>query len=120
MKNYNIITLEKQNIVLVLILDCESRFCYLQEICQELEHNNYTGTVIFDELLHSGNNEERFIKCRFAQGGFIRDSFQFYDVPKQDALRRYMDDYLRKDTESLRLSGLSSHQIGLLEKGCVI
>ena len=24
MKNYNIITLEKQNIVLVLILDCES------------------------------------------------------------------------------------------------
>ena len=42
MKNYNIITLEKQNIVLVLILDCESPFCYLQEICQELEHNNYT------------------------------------------------------------------------------
>lgn len=120
MKKYDIITLEKQNAVLVMILDCESPFCYLKEICKELEHSNYMGTVIFDELLHSGNNEERFIKCRFAQGEFIADSFQFYDVPKQDVLRKYMDDYLRKDREGLRLSGLNSHQIGLLEKGCII
>ena len=29
MKNYDIITLEKQNAVLVMILDCESPFSYL-------------------------------------------------------------------------------------------
>lgn len=30
MKKYDIITLEKQNAVLVMILDCESPFCYLK------------------------------------------------------------------------------------------
>lgn len=53
MKKYDIITLEKQNAVLAMILDCESPFCYLKEICKELEHSNYMGTVIFDELLQS-------------------------------------------------------------------
>lgn len=120
MKNFDIITLEKQNIVLVLILDCESPFHYLQEIGEELKRNKYMGTVIFDELLHSGNNDERFIICNYAEGDFITDSFQFCFVPKQDAIRGYMSTYLRKDLDNLRISGLGSHQIGLIEKGCVI
>ena len=52
MKNFDIIMLEKLNIVLVLILDCESPFDHLQEIVEELKRNKYEGTVVFDELLH--------------------------------------------------------------------
>lgn len=120
MKNFDIITLEKQNIVLVLILECESPFHFLQEISEELKRNKYMGTVIFDELLHSGNNDERFIIGNFTQGDFVTDSFQFCHVPKQDAIRRYMSDYLRKNLGDLQVSGLTSHQSRLVKKGCVI
>lgn len=120
MKNFDIITLEKQNIVLVLILDCESPFDHLQEIAEELKRNKYEGTVVFDELLHSGNNDERFIICNYAEGSFVTDSFQFYSVPKQHTIRGYMNAYLKEDSESLRVSGLGSRQIGLIEKGCVV
>lgn len=120
MKSYNIITLEKEKMALVLILDCESPFVYLQEIAQELNHRKYAGIIVFDELLHSGNSEERFIICRFEQGKFEMNSFQFYDVPKQDSLRGYMDSYMRQNLEELRASGLTSYQIKLLEKGCLV
>ena len=120
MKNFDIIMLEKLNIVLVLILDCESPFDHLQEIVEELKRNKYEGTVVFDELLHSGNNDERFIICNFADRNFVTDSFQFYSVPKQHMIRGYMNAYLKRNSESLRVSGLGSHQIGLIEKGCVV
>lgn len=120
MKNFDIITLEKQNIVLVLILDCESPFDHLQEIAEELKCNKYEGTVVFDELLHSGNNDERFIICNFADGSFITESFQFYSVPKQDTIRGHMSNYLRKDFGDLQVSGLTFNQSKLVKKGCVI
>lgn len=120
MKSYNIITLKKKNLALVLILDCESPFSYLQEIGEELKHNEYAGTVVFDELLHSGNNQERFIMCNFKQGEFTENSFQFYDVPKQDSLRTYMDNYMRQNMEGLENSGLTSYQIKLIKKGCTV
>lgn len=120
MKNYNIITLEKKKMTLVLILDCESPFSYMQEIGEELKCKKYVGKVVFDELLHSGNNEERFIICKFEQGEFVTDSFQFYDVPKQDSLRMYMDSYMRKNLDGLQESGLTSYQIKLLKQGCLV
>lgn len=120
MKDYSIIRLEQQNTLLILICTCESPFTYLMEIKQELDSIGYSGIVIFDELLHSGNNEERFISCMFERGNFQNDSFKFILVPKQASLRRYMSLYLKNDSEYLRSSGLTSAQINLIEKECVI
>lgn len=120
MKNYDIIKTKLPNTILVLIYTCESPFDYLDEIMFELKQIDYTGTVIFDCLLHSGNNEERFISCVFDGNEFIRDSFKFLIVKKQDELRRPMCVYLRKDRDFLRSSGLTTAQIKLIEKECVI
>ena len=120
MKNFGIVKLTQQNQVLVLIYDCESPFCYLPEIAAELKTSNFNGTVIFDELLHSGNTKERFISGSFENGSFQKESFQFIPIKKQDTIRMPMCRYLKNDLDYLHSSGLTSSQIKLIEKDCVI
>lgn len=120
MKKFDIIELEKKNMILIPIFDCESPFSYLQEIALELKINDFSGTIIFDELLHSGNNDERFIECLFIGGEFLMESFHFVSIPKQDPRRRFMCFYLKEVPEFLELSGLTSQQIKLIQKGLVI
>ena len=106
--------------ILVLIYTCESPFDYLTDLVAELKQVKYIGTVIFDCLLHSGNNEERFISCEFDGNEFIRSTFKFLTVKKQDELRRPTCVYLRNDRDFLYSSGLTTTQIKLIEKECVI
>ena len=120
MKEYSFVRLDKSNTMLVVIHTCESPFDYLTDIATDLIQISFSGTVIFDELLHSGNNSERFISCQFEKGEFDKSSFQFMSVKKQDELRRYIGEYLRQKPELLRSSGLTSAQIKLVEKKCVI
>ena len=120
MKDYDIIMTKNPDTIFVLIYTCESPFDYLTDLVAELKQVKYIGTVIFDCLLHSGNNEERFISCVFDGNEFIRDSFKFLIVKKQDELRRPMCVYLRNDRDFLRSSGLTTTQIKLIEKKCVI
>lgn len=120
MKNFDIINLDVSNKILVLIYTSESPFSYIEEIATRLDEISFNGTVIIDELLHSGNNNERFIGCIYKDGEFLNDSFSFINVPKQNSLRKYICDYLRNDYEYLSLSGLSSVQKKLIEKDCVI
>lgn len=120
MKNFEIINLAVSNRILVLIYTSESPFSYIKEIANSLEEISFDGTVIIDELLHSGNNDERFIGCIYKDGEFLNESFSFINVPKQNSLRKYICDYLRNDNEYLSLSGLSSVQKKLIEKDCVI
>lgn len=120
MKDYTILKIEQNNIVMVVIHTCESPFDYLQEIADDLRKIGYSGTVVFDELLHSGNNDERFINSIFENGEFMEKSFQFLVVKKQDTLRRYLCDYLQNEQEYLQTSGLTTAQIKLIEKRCII
>lgn len=120
MKDYDIVKLEDQNAILIMMHTCDSPFDYLSEIERDLKALYYSGRVIFDELLHSGNNEERFIGGEFNRQGFVIESFQFIPVRKQADLRQHMCVYLRKDIEFLHSSGLSSYQIKLIEKECII
>ena len=120
MKNFEIINLAVPNRILVLIYTSESPFSYIKEIANSLEEIGFNGTVIIDELLHSGNNDERFIECIYKDGEFSNESFSFINVPKQNHLHKYICDYLRNDYEYLSLSGLSSVQKKLIEKDCVI
>ena len=119
MENFYMIETDDRNII-ILMCTCESPFDYLQEITKELNKISFTGTVIIDELLHSGNSEERFINGYFENGDFSKESFHFLSVPRQSNLRKYMCMYLREDHEYLYSSGLTLSQIRLIERNCVI
>lgn len=93
MKKFEIIELKSMNILLIQTLVCESPFDFLPEMQDELNSISFSGNVIIDELLHSGNNEERFIGCEFCDGTFVKESFRFLKVQKQDPIRRHIGDY---------------------------
>ncbi len=120
MKEYDFIKLEDQNVILVLIQTCESPFEYLSEIADDLRKLNYSGKIIFDELLHSGNSDERFISGTFEHEEFVTESFQFIPVKRQAPLRKFICEYLQSDKDYLHASGLTSYQQKLIEKNCVI
>lgn len=120
MKKFDIIKLNIADVILVQTLVSESPFDFILEIQQELNMIGFEGNVIIDELLHSGNNEERFIKVKFINGGFAKDSFQFINIQKQDPIRKHINKYLREHTDELQLSGLTSYQISMIKQGCIV
>lgn len=75
---------------------------------------------IIDELLHSGNNEERFISGFFDGDSFDNSKFRFEDIAKRSIIRSYICDYLKSDLEVLNYSSLTDKQRKLIYHGCVI
>ncbi len=121
MNDFDIIVLEeeKENILIVMKTS-EPPFDFLGEIETALTDIQYLGNVIIDELLHSGNNDERFIVGYFNGKEFEIGKFDFKIVAKRSGLREPVCRYLRKDKEFLHLTGLTGRQQKLIETGCVI
>ncbi|MBS7158956.1 MAG: type II toxin-antitoxin system RnlB family antitoxin, partial [Collinsella sp.] len=88
MNNFDMIVIseEKENI-LVVMKTSEPPFDYLAEIEASLREKHYIGVVMIDELLHSGNTEERFIQGYFDGARFDSGQFAFELVPKKSKLR---------------------------------
>ena len=61
-------------------------------------------------MLHSGNNDKRFILARFKDGKFLNTSFRYLSLDKQNKLRNYMCNLLRKEIVLLRKSLLLERQ----------
>ncbi len=78
MNNFDMIVIseEKENI-LVVMKTSEPPFDYLAEIEASLREKHYIGVVMIDELLHSGNTEERFIQGYFDGARFDSGQFAF-------------------------------------------
>lgn len=110
---------EKENI-LVVMKTSEPPFDYISEIESSLKERHYIGVVLIDELLHSGNTEERFIRGYFDGNKFDNGKFAFESVAKKSKLREHMCFYLFRDKKSLEVSILTSRQQHLIEHGCVI
>lgn len=121
MNNFDMIVVseEKENI-LVVMKTSESPFDYLWEIEASLRERHYTGVVMIDELLHSGNTEERFIQGYFDGSQFDSRRFVFEPVPKKSKLREPICVYLLEDKEILEFSILTVRQQKLIEHGCII
>lgn len=121
MNNFDMIMIseEKENI-LVVMKTSEPPFNYLAEIEASLRERHYIGAVIIDELLHSGNTEERFIYGYFDGNQFDSGRFAFEFVPQKSKLREPICFYLSRDRESLEYSILTSRQQKLIEHGCII
>lgn len=122
MNNFDIIILneEKENSALVVMKTSEPPFDFLTEMEDSLRKLEYVGIVVIDELLHSGNSEERFIQGFFNGNNFEKGKFEFLAVAKKSKLRVYMCDFLRKDDEFLKFSCLTVKQQKLVQCGCII
>lgn len=120
MDNFDIILLNEEKNILIMMKTSESPFEYLKEIEVYLRDMQYIGIIFIDELLHSGNTEERFIKGYFNGDKFEKAEFCFETISRKSKLREYVCHYLRDDKEFLYYSGLTSNQQRLIEHGCII
>ena len=119
MNNFEITFLKEENI-LIFMKTSEPPFDFLGEMEMALTDIHYRGSVVIDELLHSGNNDERFIIGYFDGGRFKDEEFHFKSVMKKSELREPVCRFLQKDKEFLLLTGLTVKQQKLIEKGCII
>ena len=106
--------------IIVVTKTSDSPFDYLNYISEVLANKNVEGLVLIDELLHSGNSEERFIEARFENKSFDMNSFRFVNIPPNSRLRAVVCDWLREDIERLEYSDLTSAQRKLILNGLVI
>lgn len=121
MNNFEITVLkEDKESILIFMKTSEPPFDFLEEMETELTELHYKGNVVIDELLHSGNNDERFITGYFDGNRFESGKFNFKIVMKKSELREPVCRFLQKDKDVLFLTGLTGKQQRLIEKGCVI
>ncbi len=104
----------------VVMKTCESPFDFLQEISTYLELTKFQGSVIIDQLLHSGNSEERFIIGFFDGKKFQKDSFAFKHFDRRSQIREYICTVLRDEQAIIDVAILNKAQKRLIAKGCYI
>lgn len=121
MNNFDIVSLDDKDIkILVIMKTSDSPFDFVNELQEQLRTIDFSGLFVIDELLHSGNNEERFISGFFDGNSFDNSKFRFEDVAKKSDIRSYMCNYLKSDLEALSYSNLTDKQQKLISHGCVI
>lgn len=106
--------------ILIVMKTCEPPFNYLSAISQYLKSTSFSGTVVIDQLLHSGNTNERFIVVLFDGEQFLKSSFEFKIIDRRSQIRKYICDFLREDPEAIDFTILNQSQKRLISKGCYI
>lgn len=121
MNNFDIINISQSNTkLLIMMKTSESPFDFINEIQECLENTKFSGIIMIDELLHSGNNEERFISGYFNGSSFDKTRFRFEKIERKSELRGYACEYLQSDLDMLKFSGLTEKQQKLISHGCII
>lgn len=121
MNNFDIVNLDDNDIkILIIMKTCDSPFDFVNELQEKLKTIDFSGLFVIDELLHSGNNEERFIRGFFDGNSIDNSKFRFEYIAKKSIIRSYMCNYLKSDLEVLNYSGLTDKQQKLISHGCVI
>lgn len=121
MDNFKIISLNETEIkILIVMKTCDSPFDFVSEIQEQLQVIHFSGVFVIDELLHSGNNEERFISGFFDGKAFDNSKFKYVNIGKKSPVRNYVCEYLQSDLEVLKYSSLTEKQQKLISHGCII
>ena len=121
MNNFDIVNLDNKEIKLLVIMKTsDSPFDFVNELQEQLRTLDFSGLFVIDELLHSGNNDERFISGFFDGNSFDNSKFKFENIDKKSIIRSYMCNYLKSDLEVLNYSSLTDKQQKLISHGCVI
>lgn len=118
MADFEIFQTEEREFGIVIVMKtCEAPLGYVSEISKCLKSFNYKGSVLIDQLLHSGNTGERFIGAMFDGERFESSSFRFTHVQHRHKVRQYVNSILRSDPESIHLTLLSDAQKQLILSG---
>ncbi len=121
MNNFDIVSLDDENLkILIVMKTCDSPFDFANELQEQLKTIGFSGLFVIDELLHSGNNEERFISGFFDGDSFDNSKFKFENIAKKSVIRSYICDYLKSDLDVLNYSVLTDKQQKLISHGCII
>ena len=121
MSDFDIVDLDGQDAgILIVMKTSDSPFDFINEIQEQLKMIGFSGLFVIDELLHSGNNEERFISGFFDGNSFDNSRFKFENIARKSVIRSYMCDYLKSDLEVLNYSSLTDKQQKLISHGCII
>lgn len=106
--------------LLVVFKTPEPPLQYLDEVSKVLVNKRIKGFILIDELIHSGNNEDRFIKVYFDGENFDRKSFSFEVVDRRSEIRKYSCEVLRKEPDVIDYSTLNNFQKKLILSGLFI
>lgn len=121
MNNFDIVNINETDIkILIVMKTFDSPFDFVNELREKLKEIKFSGAFVIDELLHSGNNEERFISGFFDGKSFDNSKFKFESIEKKSVIRNYICEYLKSDLDALKYSSLTESQQKLITNGCVI
>lgn len=119
MKAYNILKLNSNSEYdfLVVICTADSPYDYLDKISNELMKFNYSGKVLIDQILHTGNTQKRFMIFDFQEGKLVNG--EYISIKKDSTYRKTACEYFKK-SNFLEGSILTSIQRRMIQKGITI
>jgi len=124
MKRYDIKVINKDNdkdICMIFSTSYISPLKFTADIEKELSHiYNQRIEVVFDFFLSSGNSSERFAKACFDGRSFIKSSFEYIKVEKNDDLRRLSAQYYKDSNGEVDFTFLSEIQKKMIFSGIAI
>ena len=117
-KKYEIMELEDDQAYAYLIIICtpHSPYDYIGDISKNL-NTTKQGTILFDQILHVGNTEKRFMTFQF-NGNEINHG-DFVIIRKDNKIRKLTCDFLN-DAGLVDSSVLTSIQSRMIKKGIAI
>lgn len=105
---------------LVICLSYASLFNYMDTLCMELKSNGFnTARLLLDQLLITGNKQNRFISIEYSDGHILFQSAQNV-TSIETRYRALTANELKKRKTYLRNSVLSKTEIKMIEDGIVL
>ena len=104
---------------LVTCLSYESVFTFIDNLKNEFyDKKLQNGNILIDQLLITGNGKNRFLELNINDGDFVLTSAK--NVNADHFYRQLTSSELKKNKSLLDHSILSSRQISMVLRGCVI
>ena len=118
-----------ENVLIQILNDDSTYFALLTtlnnsspiDILKQTENVFVTsGRVLVDNILHSGNNSDRFMELQYSDGKFDFDTAQYVQIDRKNTLRIEANNALRGYPSVVNNSILNSAQKKLLLHGISI
>lgn len=103
----------------VVCLSYDSIYSYIQLIQNDLKTQNvHKAKVVFDQLLITGNNRNRFLSIEFNDNSFLFNTAQ--NITPEMSIRQKTHSILIKNTKLLNNCVLTEKQVNMIKKGLVL
>ncbi len=121
MENYVLKKVNQNSIeYLVFGTSVESPLFCITEIAKKLDENK-EAKVLFDQLLQTGNSDNRFLMIEFKNGNFELSSATCINPQTiNDGIKSQITDFLRQNPQILKYSILLNDQKKIIEQGGII